>query len=190
MESGLDLPERPVELTVISAMLLVMSLILVASWYCNSESTTTIFLRGEIVEQLSPGAPIVMDGIRIGSVQGVDREDGQTVARLKIRNGIEREIPPSSQYVVHSLNSVLPGNVGIEVINIKNDLSARGFSLREIEDSSEVFPTAILKKLYLVVGIVVIALAFVIGLALKIASDHEANTLCLYPWGNVINFAG
>ncbi len=154
--------------------LLVIGYWTIRSWSSQGDSNQ-IHFRGARAGQLQPGALVVMDDVEVGQVKSVAIEGGKAVANLQLNDDVVNEIPADSRFVVRSLNSIMPGNVGIEIVSGVSALEfqdQRGTSdsiLHDIQTSVDVFPTSIPSGFFLLLAAVGIIGAIVFGISWKIA---------------------
>lgn len=164
---------------------------MLGSWIFNSPDAP-IMLRGARVGQLQPGAAVVLEDVQVGIVEAVSIEDGRPVAKLKLKDGMGREIPDDSRFVVESLNAMLPGNIGVRILptdattdssvqaaqvpdELRDDAAADlgGRSVKHVQDAfadDSVLPASTPKGMYLVIGVAVLVAAVGFGVSWKVAT--------------------
>lgn len=156
--------------------LLLIGFLAVRSWSSYSDANLIQF-RGAKAGQLQPGALVVMDDVEVGLVKSVTIEDGRAVANLQFNDKVVNQIPAGSRFIVRSLNSIMPGNVGVEIVSAdstpefrdqRSVASLDGLG-RDTETSVEIFPTAIPRGLYLLIAAIGIFVAIVFGISWKVA---------------------
>lgn len=74
-----------------------------------------VYLEGNHVDQLQPGARVVIGSLAVGEVSEVETRDGAAVARLRIDGEQASQIATSARFQVDSLNHWMPGNTGVRV---------------------------------------------------------------------------
>lgn len=144
--------------------------------------TTAIALRGSDVAQLAPDAAVVMDGIRVGSVDKVRLENGQAVADLLIDKEVAEQIPARSRFKVETLNEVMPGNVGVKISSSQSPaavarpmdaepaLGGRSLSqVREALADESVLPASTPTGMYLLIGAAILVGSVALGITWKVA---------------------
>lgn len=156
-------------------------------WWPSGAADTEIWLRGPKVGQLQPGANVMLQDVEVGVVQSVAIEEGRPVALLNLNDGMATEIPDNSRFVVGSLNSVLPGNIGVKILlpdeaipgpeagrmlgDVDDGSSGRRrlVGAREVQADESMLPASIPIGTYLFVGMIVLVVAVGFGISWKIA---------------------
>ena len=168
--------------------------VMVGAWLFSSPDVP-IVLRGPRVGQLQPGAAVVLADVQVGIVETVSIEQGRPVAKVKLNDGMSREIPEDCRFVVESLNKLLPGNIGVRILPSASgsdstlqsskgsdsysversgpDLGGR--SLKDVHDAiadDSVLPASTPTGMYLVIGVGVLVAAVGFGVSWKVATTR------------------
>jgi hypothetical protein len=110
------------ELPSVKIALLIGALLLGAAIVWSVHSTSGIAAEQEIqlvgarAGQLQPGAPVVVGGVRIGSVFDLTYEDRQAVATLRVDPNVAAQLTSDTRFYVKSLSSSGQSNIGVEAV--------------------------------------------------------------------------
>lgn len=178
----------PVKWVLPIAAVLGIGALLVGFW--GQQSSGGIELEGPEVCELRPGAGVIFEGAEVGQVDSVTFDQGKAVALLRIDDSAVKEIPSGATFTVRSLNSIVPGNVGVAISApttfdnrgppLVNELSpkhvavASGYgTLRanRVKASGSMIPVETPLGLYTVLAGVLFFGAVALGLAWKVATS-------------------
>ena len=162
------------------AQLAVLSVIAaIAIWipyrWISDPGVDRIRLQIEDATSLEVDAPVMMQGMDVGRVESVVLDQGRAVAELEIDGRWYEEIPAGSEFMIGSLNTLMPGNVGIQILP-PDDLTTVGEvnlvdGVRTEVASDRILPRQTPMGLYLAIGAAVLVFAIALGIALNIAKS-------------------
>ena len=142
--------------------------------WLSDPGVDAIRLQINSAKDLSLEAPVMMKGLEVGRVESIELDDGAAVAMLEIDGEHFDEIPAGSEFIIGSLNTLLPGNVGVIVVPPKESADfeiSMVDGVRSEVASDHILPRQIPFGLYLAIGAGVLVSAVALGVALNIAKS-------------------
>jgi len=161
----------------------------ISFWSSHSRKfgTTGITVSGSDVGSLKAGSPVMLEKLQVGEVDSVSIRQGIPVASLKMNSEHIKEIPPNSRFEVGSLNWLLPGNIGVKVVPAEGGLKSKSDRSVEIAVDDSVLPIHFPTSSYMVIAVLLGAVASAMALMLKIArSQWVGKTLLVLAFALIV----